>query len=287
MKIRDILSQKKTVFSFEFFPPKTEADVPALFQTLSDLKRFHPDFVSVTWGAGGSTHRQTIDIVGQIKKDHGIEPLAHLTCVGVNRDQIQKILQEIHSKDIENILALRGDPPLGQSSFLAPENGYSHAVDLVKHIKSFRDFSVGVAGYPEKHPEAKNMAEDIDYLKMKVDAGADFVTTQLFFDNKDYFNFCDSALQKGITIPILPGIMPITNLNQIKKFTTMCGAKIPDQITSALEKLKDDKEAVVKYGIEYATKQCQELLRNGAHGIHFYTLNRSTSVKNIIQNLNY
>jgi methylenetetrahydrofolate reductase (NADPH) len=286
MKIIDILNKRPASFSFEFFPPKSEDGWEQLFNTIESLKVWNPAYVSVTYGAGGSTRRQTIDLVSRIKDEIGLESMAHLTCVDSSQDQILETLNSLKEKGIENVLPLRGDPPKGKTSFVKAENGFGYASELVKFIRDNQySFCLGVAGYPEGHQECGNIDQDIDNLKRKVDAGADFIITQLFFDNRFYFDFLDKVKAVGINIPVLPGIMPIVNVNQVKKFTKMCGASIPETLISKLEKVQDQPESVQAIGIEHATQQCDELIQAGSPGIHFYTLNRSNSTLQILENL--
>lgn len=284
MKIIDILNRTADpLFSFEFFPPKDEQGAINLYQAIDQLKSLNPSYVSVTYGAGGSTREKTLDLVGKIKNEIKLEPMCHLTCVGSSRDQINDILRKIHRNNIQNILALRGDPPQGESAFVKHADGFAYASDLVREIKKKYDLCIGVAGYPEKHPESRDFDEDIKYLKLKVDSGASFIVTQLFFNNNAFFEFVDRVEKAGIHVPIIPGIMPITNLSQIQRFTTMCGASLPDQLVKDLEKLKDSENDVQKYGTEYAIRQCRELLDRGVKGIHFYTLNKSKATREIFK----
>lgn len=286
MKIKELFDKGKPVFSFEFFPPKDEAGVTALFETVKNLKELRPSFVSVTYGAGGSTRRKTVEITKRIKRELGIEAMSHLTCVGHGRDEISAVLDEIETAGIENIMALRGDPPRGETNFVPHPDGFGHANKLVTFIRSRNPaFCLGVAGYPEVHPEAPSKEADLMNLKRKVDAGGDFVVTQLFFDSRDYFEFVERAQALGIRIPVVPGIMPITDVAQIKRFTQMCGAKIPPALLAELQDVDEKKETVAQIGIRYATAQCESLLKNGAPGIHFYTLNKSTSTRIILSNL--
>ncbi len=286
MKIIDILNKRPASFSFEFFPPKSQDGWEQLFNTIESLKVWNPAYVSVTYGAGGSTRRQTIELVSRIKDEIGLESMAHLTCVDSSKDQILETLNSLKEKGIENVLPLRGDPPKGETSFIKAENGFGYASELVKFIRDNQySFCLGVAGYPEGHQECGNIDKDIDNLKKKVDAGADFIITQLFFDNRFYFDFLDKVKAVGINIPVLPGIMPIVNVNQVKKFTKMCGASIPETLISKLEKVQDQPESVQAIGIEHATQQCDELIQAGSPGIHFYTLNRSNSTLQILENL--
>ncbi len=285
MKIRERFGQERPLFSFEFFPPKDDRGVDALFDTVANLKALGPAFVSVTYGAGGSTREKTVAITRRIKREAGIEAMAHLTCVGHSRDEIAALLDEYEEAGIENIMALRGDPPRGDTEFVPHPQGFSHANELIAFIRQRKDFCIGGAGYPEVHPEAPSAEDDLGNLKRKIDAGADFVVTQLFFDEHDYFDFVSRARSLGIVAPIVPGVMPITNTAQIKRFTQMCGATIPAPLLAKLEAVTGDADAVIEVGIEHATRQCGALLQGGAPGIHFYTLNRSLSTRQILANL--
>ena len=286
MKIKDLFGRGRPVFSFEFFPPKDDPGVATLFETVKNLKELEPSFVSVTYGAGGSTRRKTVEITKRIKQELGIEAMSHLTCVGHSRDEISAVLDEIEAAGIENVMTLRGDPPRGETNFIPHPDGFNHANELVRFIRYRKPaICLGVAGYPEGHPEAPSKDADLENLKKKVDAGADFIVTQLFFDSRDYFDLVDRAQACGIGLPVVPGIMPITDLAQIKRFTQMCGAKIPAALLAELEIVDGTKEAVAEIGIRYATAQCEFLLKNGAPGIHFYTLNKSTSTRTILSAL--
>jgi len=285
MKIKELFDKGKPVFSFEFFPPKDDAGVESLFETVKNLKELNPSFVSVTYGAGGSTRRKTVEITKRIKQEIGIEAMAHLTCVGHSRDEIAEVLDEIEASGVENVIALRGDPPRGQTEFVPHPDGFRHANELVTFIRSRKSFCLAAAGYPEGHPEAPSKETDLANLKRKVDAGADFIITQLFFDNRDYFDFVKRARAAGIQLPIVPGIMPITDVAQIKRFTQMCGAKIPPPLLAELEAAEGNREAVTEVGIRHSANQCEELLRNGAPGTHFYTLNKSLSTRIILSNV--
>ena len=286
MRIVDLFERGDPVFSFEFFPPKTEAGEQALMRTVANLRELRPSFVSVTYGAGGSTREKTIDIVTRIKSDHGIEAMAHLTCVGHNRDEIAAILAHLEARGIDNVLPLRGDPPQGETAFVRPENGFGHANELVQYIRELGyQFSLGGAGYPEGHQECRDLALDIEHLRQKVDAGVDFVITQLFYDNADYFAFIERARGVGIAVPLVPGIMPITNAAQITRIARLCGARIPDDLRERLRAAEEDPDAVQAIGIDYATRQCRELLERGAPGIHFYTLNQSPATAAILADL--
>lgn len=286
MKIRSRLNPSRPCFSFEFFPPKTPEGEAQLWATLEDLRGLEPGFVSVTYGAGGSTRDRTIELVTRIKERTGIEAMAHLTCVGHTKDELSAILDRLAHARIENVLALRGDPPKGQAVFTRTEGGFEHASELVAFIRE-KDlgFSVGVAGYPEGHIETASREADLKHLKKKVDEGCDFVITQLFFDNAFYFDFVERARRVGINVPIVPGIMPITNYEQVQRFVRMCGATLPMRLQLALEKVKDDPAAVMQLGVAHATVQCMELLSRGVPGIHFYTLNKSPASRMIVSAL--
>ena len=277
---------EKPCFSFEFFPPKDSKGFDSLFETIENLKPWNPSYVSVTYGAGGSTRKKTVDLVCRIKNEIGLESMAHLTCVGSSSEDIRSILDILREGGIENVLPLRGDPPKGEQSFKATMGGFYYASELVTFIrKNGYDFCLGVAGYPEGHQEAEDLSSDLQNLKRKVDAGADFIISQLFFDNAVYFEYIERVRKAGIQIPILPGIMPILNVGQIKRFTKMCGASIPVELITNLEEVQEDTDAVQEIGIAHATEQCEKLLARGAPGIHFYTLNRSNSTLRILENL--
>ncbi len=285
MKISEILKQGVHTFSFEFFPPKTDKGFDLLFQTIENLKPWNPGYVSVTYGAGGSTREKTLNLVGRIKNQIGLEGMAHLTCVGHTADEIRDILDRLEEDGIENVLALRGDPPMGEDHFVKTKNGFGFADELVGFIREKYSFCLGVAGYPEGHVESPNKKVDLDNLKRKVDAGADFIVTQLFFDNRYFFEFCERARASGIHVPIIPGIMPIINAQQTQRFTKMCGASIPSALMARLNREQDDVAAVRQIGVEHATAQCDELLKSGVPGIHFYTLNQSKATLAILENL--
>jgi methylenetetrahydrofolate reductase (NADPH) len=287
MRIDQVIGLGKPALSFEFFPPKTEAGFAQLFTTVNDLKPVQPTYVSVTYGAGGSTREKTVELVQRIQNKAGIRSMAHLTCVGHKADEIGPILDELWNGGIRNVLALRGDPPAGQSQFIATEGGFAYADQLVSYVRSRHDFCVGVAGYPEGHPQCLNRTRDLEHLKQKADNGGCFIITQLFFDNADFYRFRDNARAMGIKVPIVAGIMPILNVAQIKRFVSMCGAKIPHPLLVRLEQLESDPEAVYAAGVEYAARQCQDLLDNDAAGLHFYTLNKSKATVQICKMLNY
>ncbi len=271
--------------SFEFFPPKTDAGFSALFQTIDELKPLDPSYVSVTYGAGGSTRTKTLELAERIQRELALRSLAHLTCVGHTRDELAAILDELWAAGIRNLLALRGDPPAGQAQFAATDGGFSNAAELVAFAAARHDFCLGVAGFPEGHPQCLNKTRDLEYLKRKVDAGGNFVVTQLFFDNTDFYRFRDAARAIGIRVPIVAGIMPISNVAQIKRFVGMCGAKIPNPLLLRLEAVEADAEAVHAAGVDHATRQCRDLIANGVDGVHFYTLNKSKATVEIVRRL--
>jgi methylenetetrahydrofolate reductase (NADPH) len=283
MHIKELLARGRPAFSFEFFPPKTEDAARQLEQTIADLRELHPSFVSVTYGAAGSTRERTIEIVTRVKRETGIEAMAHLTCVGSTRQDLGAVLDRIVDAGIENVLALRGDPPKGQTEFQAAEGGFRYATELVSFIRERHNSTLCLGGacYPEKHPECGNPAVDLMNLKQKIDAGLDFVITQLFFDNRHYFEFVERARRIGIHAPIIAGLMPITNASQIERFMVSCGATIPFDLAEELDRRRNDPRAVMELGIAHATAQSIELLERGAPGIHFYTLNRSTATREI------
>jgi methylenetetrahydrofolate reductase (NADH) len=282
MRIAELLAQRRPVFSFEFFPPKTDDGQQTLERTLEVLRGDAPDYVSMTYGAGGTTRSSTVELTRWIKQDLGIEAMAHLSCVGEPRERLVEILQQIEAAGVENVLALRGDPPRGETEWRPHPGGLHYSVELIRLIKERFDFCVGAACFPEVHPDAADRGSDLGYARAKQDAGAGFLITQLFFDNELYFDFVEDARAAGITVPIVPGIMPITNYGQIKRFTEMCGASIPGELERELNGRADDPEAVAELGVAYATLQCSDLLARGAPGIHFYTLNRSPSTRAIL-----
>lgn len=285
MKVKSLFNSKKPIFSFEFFPPKTDEGVKNLMDTVIALKELSPSYVSITYGAGGSTRSRTIELVSQIKNRIGLEAVAHLTCVGHNKNELRSVLEELAGAGIDNVLALRGDPPKGQEKFVPVADGFQYASELVGFIKQNFGFCIGVAGYPEKHIEAASLESDLQHLKEKVTAGGDFIVTQLFFNNDDYFAFTNKVRAMGIQTPIVAGIMPITDFEQIKRFTLLCGATLPEPLLAKLEKAAHDKEEVARIGVEHATAQCVDLLKRGAPGIHFYTLNKSIATWQIFSEL--
>lgn len=285
MKIRDLFGRGEPVFSFEFFPPKTDQGLTSLYATVLELKSLGPSFVSVTYGAGGSTRDRTVELVGRIRSEIGIESMAHLTCVNATQGETEQVLDRLRQLGVENVLALRGDPPQGAECFVATAGGFTYANELTAFIRGRYEFCLGGAFYPEGHVECQDREQDLRNLKRKVDAGADFLISQLFFDNIDYFRFVDRARAAGIGLPMVPGIMPITNVTQVKRFTSMCGARIPTALLRRLEGAAHDPDAVARIGIAHATAQCRGLLEGGAPGIHFYTLNKSPATREIFRNL--
>jgi methylenetetrahydrofolate reductase (NADPH) len=283
MRIDELLATSdEPVFSFEFFPPKTEQGEANLYTALNELQRLEPAFVSVTYGALGSTRDKTIEIVQRIQRDFGLDAMAHFTCVGATVAELREVLDEMKTAGISNVLALRGDPPPGQEEWVKTEGGLEYSRELVELIGSEYDFAIGGACFPETHIHATSADDDLRYLKDKVDAGAKFLITQLFFDNAVYFDFVRRAREIGIDVPIIPGVMPVQSAQQIMRITQLCGADIPAGLRSALEARADEPEAAQALGVAFATAQCAELLRGGAPGIHFYTLNRSPATRAIV-----
>jgi methylenetetrahydrofolate reductase (NADPH) len=289
--IKDIFLEaqvaRRPMVSFEFFPTKTpEGERTLLEKTIPALGELKPDFCSVTYGAGGSTREKTLTIVDRIQRERALTAMAHMTCVNATREETAGVLRQARALGITNILALRGDPPAGSSEFTKTQGGFEFSYELVRFIKETGGFSVGVAGFPEGHiANADGKHADWRHLKHKVDQGADFVITQLFFSNKDYFEFRDYLHTLGVRVPLIPGIMPILSAGQIKRMGTLCGASFPAALLAELDRRGEGDEAVLQYGIEYATRQCEELLREGAPGLHFYTLNKARSTTQILRNL--
>ena len=288
MRIDEILANQNSptpVFSFEFFPPNTADGERNLYLALSELKTLEPSFVSVTYGAGGSTREKTIEIVKRIRDEYGLEAMAHFTCVGATVPQLRATLDEMQRAGIDNVLALRGDPPAGQEAWTKTDGGLEFSRELVELIAAGYPFAIGAACFPETHIHASSPEDDLRHLREKVDAGVDFLITQLFFDNAAYFDFVARARAVGIEVPIIPGIMPITRVGQVERMAAMCGAAIPDGLRRELHAREEDPEAVLDFGVAYATLQCAELLAAGAPGIHFYTLNRSPATRAILSAL--
>ena len=285
MRITDVMKSRRPSFSLEFFPPKSDEDTAELFQTLREIKHLDPSFISVTYGAGGGTRDRTLQIIEEAKTKIGLESAAHLTCVGHSTTEIKEILDDLVRTRVDNIVALRGDPPRGQTRFTPHPNGFRYACELTAFIRKSYPFCIAVAGYPEGHIEAPNKETDWARLEDKALAGADLIITQLFFENEYFFQFEKHMRDRGVSVPIIPGIMPITNFQQILRFTRMCGAKIPSVVEADLEAIQDEPELVQRYGIELATRQCRELLAHGVPGIHFYTLNKSRATREIIGSL--
>lgn len=285
MKLRDLYPRPRLTLSIEFFPPKTEKGEENLFQEIAILKTLHPSFCSVTYGAGGSTREKTVDLVDRIHRECGLEVMCHLTVVGQSKDEVRSVLSRLIELKIENIIALGGDPPQGVVNWTPHPDGFQHSIDLVREALQRECFSIAVAGFPEVHPRAESREADLRYLKEKVDAGADVVITQLFFDNEDYYRYVEDVRKIGVGVPIVPGILPVLSVPQVQRFTALCGSKIPSRLKELLAKLENNEEGAVRLGIDYATEQCEELLRFGVPGIHFYCLNKSRSVKAIFANL--
>lgn len=285
MRIDEILASGEPSFSFEFFPPKTAEGERNLHDALEELRTLEPAFVSVTYGAGGSTRAKTIEIVRNIKREYGLEAMAHFTCVGATVQELQDTLQDMLAVGIENVLALRGDPPAGQQEWVKTEGGLEYSSELVAMISERYPFAIGAACFPETHVHATSPQDDLVHLAEKVEAGADFLITQLFFDNALYFDFLARARATGIEVPIIPGILPITHVRQLERMTQMCGASIPDGLRRELQLRAEQPEAVIDFGVAYATLQCAQLLAAGVPGIHFYTLNRSPATRAIVSAL--
>ena len=285
MRIEELFGRGRPVFSFEFFPPKTDEAGLELLRTVADLRELvAPDFVSVTYGAGGSTRGRTVELVSRIQSELSLTAMAHLTCVGHTKDELSQILGRLERRGIENVLALRGDAPKEAqgAGFTPTPGGFAHASELMEFIRGSYDLCVGGACYPEKHPEAPSAEDDLRFALHKVRSGACFLISQLFFDNEHYFRFVESAREAGIEAPIVPGIMPITGVAQIERFTQMCGARIPPELHARLRRYQDDPSTVMAIGIEHAIRQCRRLLEGGVPGIHFYTLNKSHATRSIL-----
>jgi methylenetetrahydrofolate reductase (NADPH) len=285
MRIDDLLSRQRPVFSIEFFPPKTEEGMAQLFETVEALKPLEPDYVSVTYGAGGATRDGTVEIAERIKSEHGIEVMAHLSCVGETQEGLASILARFREIGVDNVLALRGDPPRGETEFTPPPDGLSSAAELTAFITEREPFVIGGACFPEVHPEAQSLEADLNYLKTKVDAGASFLITQLFFDNSAYWNFVAAARERGIDVPIIPGVIPIASYGQVARICDLCDATIPEELDASMRALGGDTEAEALLGVAFAARQCEELLAGGAPGIHFYALNRAPGTRAVMSAL--
>lgn len=285
MRISELYGRGEPVISFEFFPPKTDAGYRSLYRTIEELKRLDPGFVSVTWGAGGSTRSKTVDLVVQIQREIGIPAMAHMTCVGSAREDLAATLAHLQREGLRNVLALRGDPPKDAVRFEPVPGGLSQAHELVAFIRERFDLCIGAACYPEKHPEAPSAEVDLAHLVRKVEAGAEFLITQLFFDPADYFGFVDRARAAGIQVPIVPGIMPVVSSANARRMAQLGGSRIPDALEAQLTRVGDDEEATAEIGIAWATDQCRTLLAGGVPGLHFYTLNRSPAARRVFENL--
>ena len=285
MKLADLYARSGLTLSVEFFPPKTEKGEENLFSEIAIIKRVNPGFCSVTYGAGGSTRDKTVGLVESIHSECGLEVMCHLTVVGQSKMEARAILARLKEKGIENVLALGGDPPQGMTDWRPHPDGFHHAIELVREATGFGCFSVAVAGFPECHPRATSRAADLRFLKEKVDAGAAAVITQLFFENDDYFRFVEDLRKLGVAVPIVPGVLPILSAPQVRRFAALCSSKIPPKLDRELAKVENDDGAAVEMGIEYASRQCEQLITFGVPGVHFYSLNKAYSVQAICKNL--
>jgi len=285
VKIKDILANSEKSFSFEFFPPKQYNSILELGINVGQLLKLSPSFISVTYGAGGSTQDSSFSLIDYINNKIGLVTMAHYTCVGATKEKVERDLNFFEAKNIENLILLRGDPPKGESKFTNHGGDFHYASDLIDYVAKQDRFCIAAAGYPEAHPESDSLDKDIENLKYKVDKGVDFVVTQLFFDNRYYFDFVNRARKAGITVPIIHGIMPITNFKQIKKFTDMCGSEIPESLIHKLEPYQNDMSKTYEIGVDFAIDQCRELLEQGAPGLHFYTLNKSRATVDIYSSI--
>ncbi len=285
MKIKDMLARGEKTYSFEFFPPKKYNSILELGINVGQLMRLSPSFISVTYGAGGSTQEASFNLIDYINNTIGLVTMAHYTCVNATKETVARDLDFFQEKNIENLILLRGDPPKGETKFNNEGGDFHFASDLIEFAAKRHRFCIAAAGYPEAHPESESLDSDIERLKQKVDKGADFVVTQLFFDNACYFDFVNRARKAGVTVPIIPGIMPITTFKQIKKFTSMFATKIPDGLIKKLENNQNDLAKTYKIGVKFAIRQCRELIVNGAPGLHFYTLNKSRATVDIFSSI--
>ena len=288
MKIASLYQRDQVTFSLEFFPPKTVEAESALMQVAAELRMLGPSFFTVTYGAGGSTREKTIRIVDRLRQEIGVETMSHLTTVGQSKSEVAQVLEEMRRLGIENVLALRGDPPKGETEFRPRPDGFGNATELVQFIRerySPEDFCIAVAGNPEGHPEATSRAANWEHLKAKIDAGGQFVLTQLFWNNDYFYEFRDACVRLGIGVPLVPGVMPLLSPSQVQRFSALGGAKVPQTLAAELEGIGDDGERAIQLGIDYATRQCQDLIRHGVKGLHLYCLNRSRSVTAVLRNL--
>lgn len=285
MRISEALRTKRPFFSFEFFPPQDDAGVEELFVTLETLRPLRPAYVSITYGAGGSTRTRTVEVSKRIQNEVGITTMMHVTCVGASKRELRELFYELRAANIENIMALRGDPPRGQADFEPDPNGFKYASELIGMLKADFDFSIGAACYPETHPQAVSPEDDIKHLVEKVEAGAEFLVTQICFDNDAYFQFVDRVRAAGVHVPILPGLWPITNYKQIARIAQLCGSSMHPKLLAELEARAEEPEAVKELGVSYATLQATDLLKRGAPGIHFYTLNKSPATRAVVSAL--
>ncbi len=285
MKITELLARGEPTFSFEFFPPKSFSSILELGINIGQLMKLSPSFISVTYGAGGSTQDSSFDLIDYIQNKIGLCAAAHYTCVNASKEKVLRDINYLKSRNIENLILLRGDPPKGTAHFKNLEGDFQHASDLIRFVSKLGGFDIGAAGYPESHPESASPEEDIRFLKFKVEQGADFILTQLFFDNRYYYDFVKRARNAGVGVPIIPGIMPATNLKQVRRFTEMIGTTIPQELTSALESHRDNPKKKYEIGVEFAIRQCRDLLEHGAPGLHFYTLNKSRATVDIFSEI--
>jgi methylenetetrahydrofolate reductase (NADPH) len=285
VKLADLYARPGLTLSVEFFPPKTDKGEENLFREIEAIKRLNPAFCSVTYGAGGSTREKTVELVDRIHRECGLNVMCHLTVVGQSKEQVRSVLNTLKQKNIENIIALGGDPPQGMVDWTPHPDGFQHAIELVTEAVGFGGFSIAVAGFPEVHPRATSRESDLKFLKEKVDAGAAAIITQLFYDNEDYYRFVEDLHKLGIKVPIVPGVLPVLSAPQVRRFTSLCCAKIPPALERLLCKCENDDEAAVEIGIEYANRQCEDLIKFGIPGIHFYSLNRSYSLQAICKHL--
>ncbi|GAC1653628.1 MAG: methylenetetrahydrofolate reductase [NAD(P)H] [Vulcanimicrobiaceae bacterium] len=285
MRIDQELGTRRPFFSFEFFPPQDDAGVDDLFATLETLRSLRPAYVSITYGAGGSTRARTLDLSKRIQNELGITTMMHVTCVGASKRELRDLFYDLSAANIENIMALRGDPPRGAAGFVVDPHGFAYASELIAMLKKEFDFSIGAACYPETHPQAVSPADDIKHLVEKVEAGAQFLVTQICFDNDKYFEFVERVRAAGVTVPILPGLWPITNYKQIARIAQLCGSAMHPKLLAELEARADEPEAVKELGVSYATLQATDLLKRGAPGIHFYTLNKSPATRAVVSAL--